>query len=116
MEEKIKKSIDESWKETISKEKQAAQNSNEAAVPDANFSLFVSTLTLQASISLGTIPNPVTKKTEKNLTQAKFIIDTLSMIKDKTVNNLDTEEQRMLENALYELRMQYVNVCKEERL
>jgi len=75
-------------------------------IPDFNF--FVTTMGLQASIFLGALENPVTKKIEEDLTQAKFIIDTLSMIQEKTKGNLKQEETTLLENVLYELRMQYV--------
>jgi hypothetical protein len=37
------------------------------------------------------------------------------MLKDKTKNNLTAEENNLLENVLYELRMQYVNVVKENQ-
>lgn len=116
MEENIKKSVDESWKEAVAREKEAAKKEEAANVsipPETTFSFFITTLTLQASIFLGQMPNPVTNKKEKNLPQAKFIIDTLGMLKDKTRNNLNAEESNLLENALYELRMQYVSATKE---
>jgi len=75
--------------------------------PDFNF--FVTTMAIQASICLGVFPNPANNQKEENLTQAKFIIDTLAMIKDKTKNNLNPEEEKLLENVLSELRMQYVS-------
>jgi len=82
-------------------------------VPDFNF--FITTLALQASIFLGAIVNPATNKKEQDLTQAKFIIDTLAMLKEKTKGNLTQEENNLIENALYELRMQYVDKTKEEQ-
>ncbi len=115
MEEDIKKNVDESWKETVAREKEAAkkEGKKESAPPEVSFNFFISTLALQASVFLGHVPNPVTNKKEKNIPQAKFIIDTLGMLKDKTRNNLTVEESNLLENVLYELRMQYVNVVKE---
>ena len=110
-----KKNIDESWKDAVAKEKEIPRKEQEAFPPEASFSFFVSTLALQASIFLGQIPNPATNKKEKNLPQAKFLIDTLSMLKDKTKNNLNDEENKLLENALYELRMQYVSANKEAK-
>ena len=112
--EEIKKSVDESWKETVAREKQAAkkEGKKESTPPEASFNFFINTLALQASVFLGHVPNPATNKKEKNIPQAKFIIDTLGMLKDKTKNNLTTEENNLLENVLYELRMQYVNVVK----
>lgn len=90
MDEEAEKNSDESWKK-----------------PDFNF--FITTLALQASVALGRIPNPATNKKEEDLPQAKFLIDTLGMLQDKTKNNLTAEESELLENFLYELRMQYVS-------
>ncbi|MFC1753476.1 DUF1844 domain-containing protein, partial [Thermoproteota archaeon] len=52
-------------------------------------------------------PNPMTNKNEENLDQAKYLIDTLTMIQEKTKNNLTKEEGEMLEGMLYEFRMRF---------
>jgi hypothetical protein len=57
---------------------------------------------------LGDFPDPATKKANKNLAAAKQTIDMLTMIKDKTVGNLDTDEKQLLEGILYELMIRYV--------
>jgi hypothetical protein len=54
------------------------------------------------------MPNPATSQIEVNLIQAKLIIDTLAMIKEKTQGNLNPEEDSLIDNMLYDLRMQYV--------
>ncbi len=77
--------------------------------PEADFKFFVTTLTLQASIALGHMANPSTGKTEKDPAQAKFLIDTLAMLQEKTKGNLTKEEADLLENLLYELRLAYVD-------
>ncbi len=112
MENEEKKHIDSDWKEKAEKEKAnlGEGQKEEFTPPPADFSFFITTLSLQASIFLGQIPNPATNKKELNLTQAKFIIDTLGLLKDKTAGNLTAEEDNLLENLLYELRMQYVAV------
>lgn len=81
-------------------------------IPDFNF--FITTLALQAAISLGEMENPATNKKEENLPQAKFIIDTLDMLKQKTKGNLSEKETETLDNILYELRMQYIAKTKKE--
>ena len=107
MEEK-EKNIDESWKNAVEKERNSDPKNKEGFVPpEADFNFFLSTLALQAAISMGDIPNPVNNQTEENLTQAKFIIDTLTMLKDKTTGNLSTEEDSLLDKLLYDLRMKY---------
>ena len=107
--EEQNKNIDESWKEAVEKEKDQASKEDREIPQEPDFSFFITTLGLQASIALGEIANPITKQKEENLNQAKFIIDTLSLLKEKTKGNLDPEEEKILDNLLYELRMLYVS-------
>jgi hypothetical protein len=58
------------------------------------------------------VENPFSKTKEQNLDQAKFTIDTLQIIKDKTSGNLTDGETKLLETALYDLRMRYVEKSK----
>ena len=102
------KNIDESWKESATKEKENLAKEGKFIPPDPDFNFFITTLALQASISLGIVPNPSTNKTEEDISQAKFLIDTLGMLKEKTQGNLSPEELKFLENVLYELRTQYL--------
>jgi len=107
----MEKNIDESWKETIEKEKtkESLQNGQETpANAEINFSSFITSLSLQTLIALGELENPLNGKKEQNKQQAKLIIDTLDMVKDKTKNNLMEQESNLLENLLYELKMKYV--------
>ncbi|EFK96607.1 protein containing DUF1844 [sediment metagenome] len=106
MEEDSKK-VDESWKERVEKEKKAAQESK-GAYHEPNFTIFVSSLAMQAMIALGKLENPITHKTEKNPEQGRFLIDTLGVLKEKTKGNLAPEEEKLLADALYNLRMLYL--------
>lgn len=108
------KKIDESWKEAVKKEGQEAEKKDgaEAQVPDITFSNFVTSLSLQALISLGEIENPLTNKKEKNLLQAKFLIDTLDMINEKTMGNLSQDEKNLIETVVYEMKMKFVQEAK----
>ena len=74
---------------------------------EPNFSIFASSLSMQTLILLGEIDNPITHKKEENLSQAKYIIDTLVMLKEKTKGNLTANEANLIDNVLYELRMKY---------
>ncbi|MDD2672604.1 MAG: DUF1844 domain-containing protein, partial [Syntrophales bacterium] len=56
----------------------------------------------------GDIPDPVTKKAERNLDAAKQSIDIISMLEEKTRGNLDENEKKLMTELLYELRMRYV--------
>ena len=83
------------------------------------FSTFVLGLSTQALLHLGEIPNPVTRTLETDLDAARQVIDILGMLAEKTRNNLEPGEQSLLESALYDLRMRYVELrragAKEKR-
>jgi len=106
----IDKKIDEGWKDNIEKEKQDAETGPESGLqrPEASFPLFISGLGMQALMALGEIENPVTKKKETDFPQARYIIDTIQMLQEKTSANATQEEKKMLEEMLYQLRMVYV--------
>ena len=112
-----KKDVDESWKEQVEKERGKENLKKETTFipPQPDFSFFITTLSLQAAIALGNVPNPATNKTEEDLTQAKFLIDTLDILKEKTTGNLNSDEASLLENLLYELRVQYISKTKEKK-
>ncbi len=106
--DKEEKKVDESWKDSVDKEKSSGGKDGGFTPPEADFNIFVTSLALQASIALGAVANPATGKKEANPSQAKFLIDTLAMLQEKTSGNLSEEEGRLLEGVLYELRMQFV--------
>ena len=72
----------------------------------------VNTLLTQALFYLGDLA-PQGGEPVLNLDMAKHQIDTLSLLEDKTKGNLTEEEQRLLDSALYEGRMRYVQVASQ---
>ena len=72
------------------------------------FITLISSLSSQAWIQMGKIKHPVTDKLEKNLDAASMSIDMLSMIQEKTKNNLDEYESKLLEQSLKDLKMNFV--------
>ena len=112
MSDDAKKEIDEQWKEAIEKEKVKEKQENTFIPQEPDFNFFVTTLAMQASIFLGVMVNPANDQKEQNLPQAKFIIDTITMLKDKTKGNLSKEEEGLIENVLYELRVNYIAQTK----
>jgi len=64
---------------------------------------------MSAMINLGKIANPITQKVERNLIEAKRVIDMMNMLAAKTKGNLNDEEDRFLQQVLTELRLNYVN-------
>jgi hypothetical protein len=57
---------------------------------------------------MGKVLNPLTGKVERNLEQARFSIDTIAMLKDKTKGNLPADLEKLLDSVLLELRMNFV--------
>lgn len=112
MSDENKKKVDDAWKEQVGKEKTEATTQKEAYY-EPTFAIFISSLSMQAMIAAGKLKNPVTGELEKNLDQARFLIDTLGVIKEKTKNNLTPEEDKLLEESLYSLRLVYVEEKKK---
>ena len=63
--------------------------------------------------NLGKVMNPMTNQIERNLEQAKNMIDILGMLDEKTKGNLNDNEQKLMEHVLFELRMNYVDELKK---
>lgn len=76
--------------------------------PEITFSNFIFSLTTQALIQLGEIQDPESKEPIKSLPLAKQTIDLIGMLEEKTRGNLTKEEEALINNALYDLRMRYV--------
>jgi hypothetical protein len=80
---------------------------------EIDFSTLVFSFATSAMINLGLAPDPMTKKTEKNLELAKQNIDILSILQEKTRNNLTPDEKTLLENLLTEVRLRFVEASKK---
>ncbi|MCU0722097.1 MAG: DUF1844 domain-containing protein [Planctomycetes bacterium] len=79
-----------------------------APLPAASFLTLVAGLSTQVLMNLGDLANPLNGKREPDLDHAKYTIDLLGVIQEKTKGNLTAEEAEVLELTLYELRMKYV--------
>jgi hypothetical protein len=79
-----------------------------AGSEEVNFASFVISLGTQAFMHLGDIPNPVSQKREKDTTAAKHMIDLLGMLEAKTKGNLAGDEEQLLRQLLFDLRLRYV--------
>lgn len=112
--------VDEDWKSQAEAEKQKLAEQEEsggvdqgsAELPPANFDTLISGLVTQILFALGAIEDPQTRRRYRNLALAKHHIDTLAVLEDKTKGNLTEEEKQLLDNALYEVRMRYVQVAQ----
>jgi hypothetical protein len=120
--------IDEDWKSQVQAEKDAA--AKKAAVepaaaepsdvahadggmnfPPASFEMLVTTLATEALVALGQMPNPLTNKAERQPEQAKYLIDTLEVLQQKTKGNLTAAEQQLIDSILHQMRMLFVAVA-----
>jgi hypothetical protein len=105
----------------VDKEPEAAAPASEATQPEAeepeaepiDFATFVMSLASSALIHLGELPSPGAHSVETNFTLAKQTIDILGMLEEKTRGNLRSDEARLLEHLLYDLRLKYVDARKK---
>lgn len=72
-----------------------------------DFTTFVLSLSTSAFVQLGVTPDGK-PTSEKSLPMAKQTIDLIAMLEEKTKGNLTGEEERLLSEVLFDLRMRYV--------
>lgn len=89
-----------------------AKKEPQAPLPEINFATFIISLNASALLHLGVMEDPATGKKVKNLPMGKQTIDILGMIEEKTKGNLTKEEENLLKNILYDLRIIYVKEKK----
>ncbi|MFO0699904.1 MAG: DUF1844 domain-containing protein [Nitrospira sp.] len=85
--------------------------SQSAPSPPVTFSSFVISLGSSSLMLMGEQFDPQQPAMPVNLPQAKEIIDLLSVLEDKTKGNLTADEQTVLRDMLYALRMKYVTLA-----
>ncbi len=95
------------------KGEKSEKENDSSPLPEIDFSSFIFSLSTSALLHLGEVPDPTTKKREKNLPLAKQTIDILGMLKEKTKGNLTPEEEKLIENILTDLRWRYVREVKD---
>jgi hypothetical protein len=121
MSEEKKIFIDEDWKNQVEAEKEALAKEPEGKaaapgpheLPPASFEMLVTTFASEAMVALGQLPNPFTNEHTLNWEHARYTIDMLQVLQDKTKGNLGTEEAAMLETLLHQLRLAYVTLQNE---
>ncbi len=79
-----------------------------APLPEITFSAFLISLSSSAFIHLGDLPDPTTGEKTKDLPLAKQTIDLLGLLREKTRNNLQEDEEKLFDHLLYDLRLRYV--------
>ena len=89
----------------------AEHDEDGAGLPAIDFATFVVSLSHSALVHLGDAPDPDGTRSV-NLTLARQTIDLLTLLQDKTHGNLSGPEERILGQALYDLRVRYVEVAR----
>lgn len=141
MAEEFSLSIDTDWKKQAQEEKrrlaeQAAKQAPPAApaippsasavaprggtsaargrreLPQASFATLVNSLLSQTLLYLGDLAFEGTEGAV-NLDRAKYQVDTLGILEEKTANNLTPDEQHALDSALYEARTRFVSMASQ---
>jgi hypothetical protein len=82
----------------------------EGANDPASFVNFLMSIASNAAASLGMMEHPATGERGVDLQLGKHWIDVLGMLEQKTRGNLSTQEQRILDGLLSDLRMQFVSL------
>src|ERR1700730_16254501 len=88
----------------------------EYPLPPATFEFLVLSLKTQTEVHLGLLHfGDEKERPEPEFRMARHSIDLLAMIQDKTRGNLGMEEQRLIENALTELRFRFVQAMEQHQ-
>lgn len=77
-----------------------------------SFSTLILSLASSAVMALGLETNPHTNKVEKDLEVARFNIDMLKLLQEKTKNNLSKEEEQFLNSVVSDLQLKFVEAKK----
>jgi Domain of unknown function (DUF1844) len=89
-----------------------SEGQSEDVLPHVDFSTFVLSLSHSALMHLGEAPSPETGVIEQNLALARQTIDLVGMLEEKTKGNLTGDEERLIGQILFDLRMRYVERSK----
>ena len=109
--EKIEHEKAEHDKEEHDKEEQEKQR---PPLPPADFAGLVNTFTTQAFFALGVLRTKEDKDIPADLELAKYNIDMLEVLGEKTSGNISDDEQKMIENTLHQLRMAFVQISQKQ--
>jgi hypothetical protein len=113
--------VDEDWKTQVERERETLRNQTESTAdaiksqpggierfPTPSLSGMIHMFASQAMAALGLLPDPMTGESAQNRPLAKFLIDTLAVLEQKTEGNRTDDESSELRDALHHLRMIFV--------
>jgi hypothetical protein len=114
--------VDDDWKQEAKKEKEILASEEEAEkekdehegrgpLPPGDFAALISMLMTQALFAMGFLQIKGQENREPDLEMAKYNIDMLETLEEKTKGNLTEPEQKILTDTLNQLRMGYVKIA-----
>jgi hypothetical protein len=83
----------------------------DSGAPNIDFNTFVLSLSTSALMHLGEIQG--SEDVTVNLAHAKHSIDCIALLEEKTKGNLTGEEERLISEVLYDLRLRFVAATKK---
>jgi hypothetical protein len=113
--------VDSDWKAEAQAEKVRLQDAEQKAtekaeakqqMPEPNFRGLLGILASQALMGLGMHQDPSGKGVMVDLEGAKFVIDLLEMLQNKTDGNLSEEESTEIKQLVTELQNRFVQIAE----
>lgn len=86
--------------------------SNSPESGPVDFSTHIVSIASSAMVSMGIVPAPTGETHPKDVQMARFLIDILAMLEEKTKGNLTANEAALLQRLLADLRMSFVSATK----
>jgi hypothetical protein len=117
---KSKIHVDSDWKaeaeaakETLAAEEKADGGKHQQQLPDPTLADLINTIAMPAAMALGGYKTPDGKVMPPDLGAAKFHIDLLALLEEKTRGNVTDEESRQISHIVHQLRMQFTTMVTE---
>jgi hypothetical protein len=77
---------------------------------EASFSILAMSMASSAAMSMGLAPNPQTQTISTDKNMARFNIDLLLMLQEKTKGNLSSDEQKFIDAIVNDLQLKYLSM------
>ena len=77
---------------------------------EASLSVLIMSIASSALMSMGLAPSDESGRVSKDKNMARFNIDLLLVLKEKTKGNLSSDETQFLDNLITDLQMKFVSV------
>ena len=82
-------------------------------MPEVTFPAFIMSLNTSVLYHLGEIGDPATGKRQPDFDLARHGIDTLVLLEEKTRGNLEKDEEELLKNIIYDVKLRFVKAVKK---